>query len=244
MVALVTGGAGFIGSHVVERLISAGMQVKVIDDFSTGRIANISHLGDRVQVIEADIGKHGSWMEDLATLNTFIIWQPWPTSCQNIQKPEEYFNANVVGTFNVLNAIRGFGIRKFVYTASSSCYGLCDVFRLNEMCSLAPQYPYALTKRLGEELVMHWCSVYGIPSISLRLFNVYGTRSRTSGTYGAMFGVFLAQKLANKPLTVVGDGIKSVISSMLPMWLMLSLKRLSAICLERFLILEAVSRCP
>ena len=206
MVALVTGGAGFIGSHVVERLISAGMQVKVIDDFSTGRIANISHLGDRVQVIEADIGKHGSWMEEFSDVEYVYHLAALADIVPSIQKPEEYFNANVVGTFNVLNAIRGSGIRKFVYTASSSCYGLCDVFPTNEMCSLAPQYPYALTKRLGEELVMHWCSVYGIPSISLRLFNVYGTRSRTSGTYGAMFGVFLAQKLANKPLTVVGDG--------------------------------------
>ena len=128
MVALVTGGAGFIGSHVVERLISAGMQVKVIDDFSTGRIANISHLGDRVQVIEADIGKHGSWMEEFSDVEYVYHLAALADIVPSIQKPEEYFNANVVGTFNVLNAIRGFGIRKFVYTASSSCYGLCDVF--------------------------------------------------------------------------------------------------------------------
>jgi UDP-glucose 4-epimerase len=96
-----------------------------------------------------------------------------------------------------------------LYAASSSCYGIPNTYPTAETAEIHPQYPYALTKRLGEELVLHWAKVYGLPSAALRLFNVYGTRSRTSGTYGAVFGVFLAQKLAGKPYTVVGDGTQT-----------------------------------
>ena len=113
---------------------------------------------------------------------------------------------NVNGTFNVLEACRKKNIKKVVYTASSSCYGLPDEFPTKETAEIRPQYPYALTKNIGEQLVMHWCQLYKLPAVSLRFFNVYGPRARTSGTYGAVFGVFLAQKLANKPYTVVGDG--------------------------------------
>ena len=97
-------------------------------------------------------------------------------------------------------------LKKLVYSASSSCYGIPKKYPTSENELLSPQYPYALTKKLGEDIVMHWSKIYKIPSVSLRLFNVYGTRSRTSGTYGAMFGVFLAQKLKNKPFTIVVSG--------------------------------------
>jgi UDP-glucose 4-epimerase len=124
----------------------------------------------------------------------------------SIQVPGDYFRANVDGTFNVLQAAREAKVNRFVYSASSSCYGIPDVYPTNEDSAIIPQYPYALTKRIGEELVLHWAQIYGLPALSLRFFNVYGTRSRTSGTYGAVFGVFLAQKLANQPYTIVGDG--------------------------------------
>ena len=124
----------------------------------------------------------------------------------SIEMPEQYFSANVTGTFNVLECAKANGIKRVIYAASSSSYGIPDVYPTDESSPIKPQYPYALTKYMGEELVLHWSQVYGLPAISLRLFNVYGTRSRTSGTYGAVFGVFLAQKLAGKPLTIVGDG--------------------------------------
>jgi UDP-glucose 4-epimerase len=124
----------------------------------------------------------------------------------SIQNPVSYYQANVSGTFNVLEAARKVGVKKFVYVASSSCYGIPDEYPTSETAEIRPQYPYAVTKRLGEELVLHWTQIYKLPAVSLRLFNVYGPRSRTSGTYGAAFGVFLAQKLAGKPFTVVGDG--------------------------------------
>jgi UDP-glucose 4-epimerase len=103
-------------------------------------------------------------------------------------------------------ASKNSNVKRFIYSASSSCYGLPDIFPTSEESKVAPEYPYALTKRLGEELVLHWCKIYKLPALSLRFFNVYGPKARTSGTYGAVFGVFLAQLLANKPLTIVGDG--------------------------------------
>ncbi|MEJ1336293.1 MAG: GDP-mannose 4,6-dehydratase, partial [Candidatus Sedimenticola sp. (ex Thyasira tokunagai)] len=110
------------------------------------------------------------------------------------------------GTVSVLEASRAAGVKRFVYAASSSCYGIPDNYPTAEDAAMRPQYPYALAKMLGEQCVMHWHQVYGLPAVSLRMFNVYGPRSRTSGTYGAVFGVFLAQKLAGEAYTVVGDG--------------------------------------
>jgi UDP-glucose 4-epimerase len=124
----------------------------------------------------------------------------------SIQNPLAYHKANVDGTAAVLEAARAAGVKRLVYAASSSCYGLPDVVPTPETAEIGPMYPYALTKNIGEQYVMHWAKTYHLPCVALRLFNVYGPRSRTSGTYGAVFGVFLAQKLAGKPFTVVGDG--------------------------------------
>ena len=124
----------------------------------------------------------------------------------SIQDPDSYFTSNVTGTYNLVRASQNADVKRLIYVGSSSCYGIPDQFPTPETEPLKPQYPYALTKSIGEELVLHWADVYGLPALSLRFFNVYGPRSRTSGTYGAVFGVFLAQKLAEKPFTVVGDG--------------------------------------
>ncbi|MEN9653950.1 MAG: hypothetical protein RL235_62, partial [Chlamydiota bacterium] len=124
----------------------------------------------------------------------------------SMEKPRDYFEVNVDGTFNVLEAAKKQGVSRFIYAASSSCYGIPSVYPTPETAAIQPQYPYALTKYLGEQLVMHWAQVYRLPAVSLRFFNVYGPRSRTTGVYGAVFGVFLAQKLHNRPFTVVGDG--------------------------------------
>jgi len=206
MKVIVTGGAGFIGSHLVEYLSSEGHSVKVIDNFSTGRKENLEHVRDKIEIIEGDLNtfedlpnliKGNDWVFHLAALADIV---------PSIQNPEQYFDANVNGTFKLLQACNKQNISKFIYAASSSCYGIPEKYPTPESTPINPQYPYALTKRMGEELVLHWSNVYKIPAISLRFFNVYGPRSRTSGTYGAVFGVFLAQKLANKPLTIVGDG--------------------------------------
>ena len=123
----------------------------------------------------------------------------------SIERPTEYMATNVQGTVRVLEAARAAGVRKFVYAASSSCYGLAAT-PTREDHPIAPQYPYALSKYLGEQAALHWHQVYRLPVNSIRIFNAYGTRVRTTGAYGAVFGVFFKQKLAGKPFTVVGDG--------------------------------------
>src|SRR3990172_140347 len=209
--AIVTGGAGFIGSHLVERLLMDGHWVTVLDNFSTGRPENLAEVRrhPRLTPLEADVTRlqmfgpyfdQAEWVFHLAALADIV---------PSIQRPLDYHKANVDGTVAVLEAARSAGVKRFVYVASSSCYGIPDVYPTPEATEIRPQYPYALTKYLGEQMALHWGTVYKIPVVSLRLFNVYGPRARTSGAYGAVFGVFLAQKLAGKPFTVVGDGTQT-----------------------------------
>ena len=206
MRSLVTGGAGFIGSHLVDALLELGHEVIVLDNFSTGRPENLDHVKGKIGVVECDLAIPGDWMRQLKNADWVFHLAALADIVPSIQNPEAYFRANVDGTFNILQACASARVRRFVYTASSSCYGIPDKYPTPEAAEIRPQYPYALTKRLGEELVMHWAQVYKLPAMSLRFFNVYGTRSRTSGTYGAVFGVFLAQKLGGQAFTVVGDG--------------------------------------
>jgi len=184
--------------------------VVVLDNYSTGRFENVAHLADHaaLQVHQIDINDPAirplfegvSWVFHMAALADIV---------PSIQQPVPYHRANVDGTVAVLEAARAAGVKRFIYAASSSCYGIPDVYPTPESAEMRPQYPYALAKMLGEQCVMHWSQVYGLPAVSLRMFNVYGPRSRTSGTYGAVFGVFLAQKLAGEPFTVVGDGAQT-----------------------------------
>ncbi|MEB3826902.1 SDR family oxidoreductase [Phormidium sp. CCY1219] len=206
MRSLVTGGSGFIGSHVVDALLALNHEIIVLDDFSTGRPENLAHVKGKIELVECDISNPGSWIEQFKNIDWVFHLAALADIVPSIQKPEAYFRSNVDGTFNVLQASVASGVKRFIYAASSSCYGIPDTYPTPETSPIRPQYPYALTKRLGEDLTMHWAQVYKLPALSLRFFNVYGTRSRTSGTYGAVFGVFLAQKLNDRPFTIVGDG--------------------------------------
>ena len=208
MISLVTGGCGFIGSHIVDRLLAEGHEVRVIDNFTTGRPANLAHQKDNksLTIYHMDIRNKEEIEPVFKDVDYVFHMAALADIVPSIQKPWEYYSSNVLGTYNVVECARAAEIKKLVYAASSSCYGIPDEFPTDEKAEIRPQYPYALTKRLGEETVLHWGQVYNLPVITLRLFNVYGTRSRTSGTYGAVFGVFLAQKLAGKPFTVVGTG--------------------------------------
>jgi UDP-glucose 4-epimerase len=206
MKIIITGGAGFIGSHLVKKLLDKKHKIIVIDNFSTGRKLNIEEFKHKIKIVKADISKQGKWSKNFANVQAVFHLAALADIVPSIQNPDKYFAANVLGTKNILNACISNKVPRIIYSASSSCYGIPKKYPTSENEKIEPRYPYALTKRIGEELILHYSKIYNLKAISLRLFNVYGTKSRTSGTYGAMFGVFLKQKIESKPLTVVGDG--------------------------------------
>ena len=210
-VAVVTGGAGFIGSHMVDLLLAEQFDVRVIDDLSGGRLANLEQHGDepRLAVEVADVRELAPDATAFAGANHVFHFAGIGDIVPSIERPLDYLAVNAQGTVRVLEAARSAGVEKLVYAASSSCYGIADETPTTESAAIRPEYPYALSKWQGEEAVLHWHRVYDLPTVSIRIFNAYGMRSRTTGAYGAVFGVFLAQKLAGKPFTVVGDGTQS-----------------------------------
>ena len=205
--AIVTGGAGFIGSHMVDLLVEKGFAVRIIDNMSGGHEKNLARHSNNVDVtLERqdirDLEPENTLFKDVKfTFHFAGIGDIVPS----IERPIDYLDVNVQGTVRVLECARFAGVQKLIYAASSSCYGLADT-PTNEDHPIQPQYPYALSKYQGEQAVFHWQHVYGLPVNAIRIFNAYGTRVRTTGAYGAVFGVFFKQKLAGMPFTVVGDG--------------------------------------
>ena len=205
---IVTGGCGFIGSHLVDLLLAQGHEVVVVDNLVSGRRENLAHHRGAagLRLVHADVADVATiqpefagarWVFHLAALGDIV---------PSIERPHEYMRANVMGTLGALEAARAARVERFVYSASSSCYGIADQLPTPETAPIRTEYPYALSKYLGEQTALHWGKVYGLPVVSLRYFNVYGPRARTTGAYGAVLGVFLAQKLRGHPFTVVGDG--------------------------------------
>jgi UDP-glucose 4-epimerase len=206
--AVVTGGAGFIGSHMVDLLVERGFGIDVIDNLVTGRPENLAHHQGN-----ANVRFHVTDMCELPPdgplfhgVDYVFHFGGIGDIVPSIERPLDYMRSNVNGTLAVLEASRRAGVRKVIYAASSSCYGLATELPTSESAPIQPEYPYALSKWLGECAALHWSRVYRLPVNSIRMFNVYGPRVRTTGAYGAVFGVFLAQRLHGKPLTVVGDG--------------------------------------
>lgn len=226
---IVLGGSGFIGSHLVDALLAQGRTVHVIDNtgdftgtpdgydllpsnlvhhYCKDKLDGLPHnlTYENTDIREDDLDFTGAdRVFHLAALADIV---------PSIENPVDYYDTNVTGTMRVLEAARKAKVKKVIYTASASCYGKETFWKrgdeiytsVAENFPVDPQYPYALTKFMGEQLVAHWANVYKLSCVSMRLFNVYGTRSRTQGAYGAMFGTFLAQRAHGKPLTIVGDG--------------------------------------
>lgn len=206
-VAIVTGGAGFIGSHMVDLLLDRDFAVRVIDNLSGGHESNLRHHAGNPRLT-----CHWEDIRDLDPLSSIFDGARFAFHfagigdiVPSIERPIDYMDVNVQGTVRVLECARHAAVAKVVYAASSSCYGLAATPTAEDH-PINPQYPYALSKYQGEQAAFHWHRVYGLPVNSICVFNAYGTRVRTTGAYGAVFGVFLRQKLAGKPFTVVGDG--------------------------------------
>lgn len=208
MKSLVTGAAGFIGSHLTDFLLNQGHKVVGIDNLSSGNVKNLDNAisNDNFKFEKIDISNIDELNAISGPFDFIFHLAALAEIVPSIQNPNSYFQSNVIGTYNICQKAREFAVKKLVYTASSSCYGIPNHYPTSETCELSPQYPYALTKYLAEQILFHWSQVYQLPANSLRLFNVYGPRARTTGSYGAVMGVFLAQMFNNKPLTIVGDG--------------------------------------
>jgi UDP-glucose 4-epimerase len=192
---------------MVDLLLERGYAVRVIDNLVGGREENLAHcVNDEKLVFERrDVRSYAPGDPLFGDARYVFHFAGIGDIVPSIERPLEYMSANVQGTVHMLECARHSRVEKFVYAASSSCYGMAAV-PTREDHPIDPCYPYALSKYQGEQAALHWHRVYRLPVNSIRIFNAYGTRSRTSGAYGAVFGVFLRQKLAGKPYTVVGDG--------------------------------------
>lgn len=206
MRAAVVGGAGFIGSHIVDALIAHGYEVRVIDDLSAGKR---EHLNKAAQFHQHDIRIEKGLKELLSGVDTIFLTAARPRVVYSIEHPVETFEVNVNGVLNVLAAASEAGVRRVVYSASSSAYGEQELLPYREDMPPSPMHPYGLQKLMGEQLCTLWASVYGLQTVSLRYFNVYGTRTDPEGPYALVIGIFLRQKKAGEPLTVVGDGLQT-----------------------------------
>ena len=207
---LLTGGAGFIGSHILENLVEDKKikKIVVIDHLVDGSLKNIKNIISNKKVFfhKVNIKNYKKIEKLFKKIDVVIHLAAMSDIVPSIIEPINYLHTNILGTLNVLEAMRSNNVRKIIYSASSSCYGLTKSYPTDEKVKIDTRYPYAFSKFIGENLLKHWSQVYKINYVSLRLFNVYGLRSRTHGAYGAAIGVFLKQKISNVPLTIVGDG--------------------------------------
>ena len=205
--SIVTGGAGFIGSNLVDKLLKIGHKVIVLDNFVSGRRKNLSHHKTKnLEIVKIDISKKNNLVKYFNNTDYVFHLAGLAEIIPSIKNPTKYYNNNVIGTLNVVEAAKKVKVKKFIYAASSSCYGIPKKYPTSENEKIAAQHPYGLTKFLGEEIVMSYASIFKMPNISFRFFNVYGPRLNTSSQYSAVFGNFLNQKAQIKPLTIVGNG--------------------------------------
>lgn len=204
---LVTGGCGFIGSHLVDLLLAQGHKVRVLDDLSSGRLDNLLQWKENpnLEFIQKDIRSVEPDATEFKSVSHVFHLAGIGDIVPSIENPEKYLDVNIQGTVKVLEASRRAGVKRVVYAASSSCYGLAET-PTDEATPVNPLYPYALSKYLAEQVLFHWQRVYKISVNSICIFNAYGPRVKTKGAYGAVLGVFFKQRLEGKPLTIVGDG--------------------------------------
>ena len=205
--SIITGGAGFIGSNLTDHLVRIGHKVIVLDNFVSGKKSNLSHHRKQdVKIIKIDISKSKKLDKYFKGVHYVFHFAALTQIIPSVKNPKKYFKNNVIGTLRVVEAAKKAKIKKFVYAASSSCYGTPKKLPTSEKDKIDLKNPYAATKFIGEEIIMKYASMFKMPNISLRFFNVYGPRLNISGQYSAVIGNFLLQTKNNKALTIVGNG--------------------------------------
>ena len=205
--SIITGGAGFIGSNLTDHLVRIGHKVIVLDNFVSGKKSNLSHHKKQdVKIIKIDSSKSKNLDKYFKGVHYVFHFAALSQIIPSIKNPKKYFKNNVIGTLKVVEAAKKAKIKKLVYAASSSCYGIPKKLPTSEKDKIDLNNPYAVTKFIGEEIIMRYASMFKMPNISFRFFNVYGPRLNISGQYSAVIGNFLSQTKNNKALTIVGDG--------------------------------------
>ncbi len=206
---LVTGGAGFIGSNIVEALVERGEQVVVLDDLSTGFEKNIAHLRNEITFIKGDIRDAETVREALAGVDYVIHEAALASVPRSIEDPVLVTDVNVRGTLIMLEESRRAGVKRFVYAASSSAYGDTETLPKVETMTPKPLSPYAASKLMGEYYCAVYAHVYGLSTVSLRYFNIFGPRQDPKSQYSAVIPIFVSHLLAGKAPTIFGDGAQS-----------------------------------
>jgi UDP-glucose 4-epimerase len=203
---LVTGGAGFIGSHLVDKLISEGNEVTIVDDMSNGLKQNINPSAKFINLDISDKRNRLELCQAMDEVDTVFHCAALARVQPSIENPQKYHKANVDGTFNVLLSARDSKVRRLVYSASSSAYGDQSQSPQVETMPTAPISPYGLQKLIGEQYCFVFSKCYGLETVSLRYFNVYGERQVVGGAYSTVVGIFLKQKEDGQKLTITNDG--------------------------------------
>lgn len=206
---LVTGGAGFIGSHLVEALLDSGSRVRVLDDFSTGRETNLAAVRDRIELLRGDLRDHELCRRSVEGVGLVFHQAALGSVPRSLARPEQTLAVNVGGTTNLLAAAREVGVRRVVYASSSSVYGDSRRLPKREGDEGTPLSPYALSKRMTEELAGVFQRCYGLEAVGLRYFNVFGPRQDPSGPYAAVVPRFVECGLRGEAMTIHGDGEQS-----------------------------------
>ncbi|MDX2044819.1 MAG: SDR family oxidoreductase [Acidobacteriota bacterium] len=206
---LVTGGAGFIGSHIAEALVKRGEQVRVLDNLMTGKRENLAHLAGKLEFIEADIRDADAIRQAMAGVNIVYHEAAIPSVPRSVAEPQLNHDANVNGTFNVLMAARDAGVKRVIFAASSSAYGDTEVLPKTETMLPNPLSPYAAAKLVGELYCQTFTRVYGLETVALRYFNVFGPRQDPTSPYSGVISKFVTSLLNNEAPTIFGDGEQS-----------------------------------